>query len=103
MTPAPPSRAMAIASFSSVTVSIAAEMMGTLSATSAQSIVFTSHSFGNISEYPGISRTSSYEKASLNIFPSRNQWKDNWPRMIAGYSPSSPLRRGHIRFVPKNI
>ena len=50
MTPAPPSNAMEMASFSSVTVSMAAEMIGTLSFTSAQRVVRTSHSFGRISE-----------------------------------------------------
>ena len=64
ITPIPPSRAMAIASLASVTVSIAAEIKGTLSVMLRENWVVNDTSLGRTSEYPGMSNTSS------NVIPS---------------------------------
>ena len=65
MMPSPPSRAMAMARRLSVTVSIAAEMMGRLSESPSHSVVRRSTSFGKTSDACGMSRTSSNASPSL--------------------------------------
>jgi hypothetical protein len=64
MTPMPPSRARETASFSSVTVSIAAEASGTLIGTSREKRVARRASRGTRSEWRGTSRTSSNVRPS---------------------------------------
>ncbi len=59
MTPSPPAWAMAMASFDSVTVSIAAEMMGMDSMISRVMCVAVETSAGNTDEAPGFISTSS--------------------------------------------
>ena len=58
-TPIPPSRAMAIAILLSVTVSIAAELIGTFKDIFLVNFDLILTSLGKISEYAGINRTSS--------------------------------------------
>src|SRR4051794_24891258 len=62
----PPACAMAIASRASVTVSIAEEMIGILSEIERVSRVLISTLLGMTSEWPGVNRTSSKVRASLN-------------------------------------
>ena len=59
MTPIPPCWAIEIASADSVTVSIAAETMGVLTAICLVNILFKETSRGSTSEYAGARRTSS--------------------------------------------
>ena len=68
ITPIPPSWAMAIAILLSVTVSIAAETIGMFNDMFLENLEFILTSEGNIVEYPGTNRTSSYVKASEIIF-----------------------------------
>ena len=67
--PMPPWRAMAMAMRDSVTVSMAAEMMGTLSRSSRVSWVDVSTADGITSEASGMSRTSSKVRPMRGIFP----------------------------------
>jgi hypothetical protein len=69
ITPMPPACAMAIASFASVTVSMAEEMTGTLSEIERVTRDETSASFGNTLEAAGLIRTSSKVNATA---PSAN-------------------------------
>ena len=59
ITPMPPSLAMAIAIFDSVTVSIAAVIIGALSTTSLARTVLVLTSLGSTSDFAGIRSTSS--------------------------------------------
>ena len=68
MIPIPPSRASAIANWDSVTVSMAAEMMGILRSILPVSLVFTSVSAGTTLEWAGTRSTSSKVSASLIFF-----------------------------------
>ncbi len=63
-TPMPPSRARAMASRASVTVSMAADSTGMLSWMPGAKVTLRSTSAGNTSERPGTSSTSSKVKAS---------------------------------------
>jgi hypothetical protein len=67
MTPMPPACAMAIARRDSVTVSIAADRIGTLSSMSRAITVRTSVCPGITSEWPGCRRTSSKVSASAPV------------------------------------
>ena len=72
ITPIPPSRAMAIASSSSVTVSIADDTTGVLMRMFLVNNELRSTSLGSISEYEGIRSTSSKVNPSYKIFSSMN-------------------------------
>ena len=71
MIPRPPSRASAIASRASVTVSIAAETIGMLSSIERVSRVRVETSFGSTRDSAGTSSTSSNVNPSLANFRSR--------------------------------
>ena len=64
ITPSPPAWAIAIASFASVTVSIAAEIRGIFSSTSLVNFVVVSASVGKTEDAAGFIRTSSNVSAS---------------------------------------
>jgi hypothetical protein len=61
-TPIPPSRAIAIAILLSVTVSIAAEIIGILRGMFLLNLDLIETSLGKVSEYAGTNSTSSYVK-----------------------------------------
>ena len=65
MTPIPPNFAISMAILDSVTVSIAEEIMGILRFKLFDNFVSVIVSDGRISEYFGVSKTSSYVRASL--------------------------------------
>jgi hypothetical protein len=73
ITPMPPSRAMAMARLASVTVSMAAEIIGIFMGMFLESLVLRLTSRGITSEYDGTSRTSSKVKPSDLTLSS---WKD---------------------------
>ena len=64
MTPMPPWRAIAMAMRDSVTLSIAADTSGTANVMSAANVAAVSTLSGNVSEYPGMTTTSSKVSAS---------------------------------------
>jgi hypothetical protein len=94
MTPMPPACAMAIARRASVTVSMAEEMIGMLSEMERVSRVLMSTALGMTSEWPGVSRTSSKVRASLNE-PFANVISANTCSYAAAWS--GPRRRIHRR------
>src|SRR5208282_4775419 len=66
MTPIPPASASAMASFASVTVSMAEDTIGTFSLSEDVSFVFRSAPLGRTAEWPGRRSTSSKVSASFN-------------------------------------
>ena len=72
-TPIPPTRASAIASRASVTVSIAADTTGIASSSSRVSRVRVETSFGSTSDSAGIRETSSKERPSRANFSSQRE------------------------------
>ena len=105
MIPIPPSRASAIASRDSVTVSIAAETIGISSAIVGVSRVAVATSFGSTADSAGTSSTSSKVRPSLPNFASRSS-SNSKSRLtlptasggVTGFcrspvSPVSPFRR----------
>src|SRR5690554_1925500 len=72
MTPIPPSRATAIAIFVSVTVSIAAEIIGVFSVMFRENFVLKSTSRGRTSEYAGTNNKSSKVNPSVVILSAIN-------------------------------
>ena len=98
MTPMPPSRARATASFHSVTVSMAAEATGTEIGTFREKRVLSSTSLGRNSERQGTRRTSSKVRASrirsrfalIRLEFSGCRWK---PPILPSAPAHAPLER----------
>ena len=92
--PMPPSRASAIASRASVTVSIAAETTGMLSSIVRVSRVRVETSFGSTRDSAGTSSTSSNVRPSLANFRSRatsrcsSSWRSSTLKGCPGYQPA---------------
>src|SRR5664280_1190695 len=85
ITPIPPSLAIAIASSSSVTVSIAAETTGVLMRMFLENIELRSTSLGSTSEYKGTRSTSSKVSPSYNILSSKKDIGEGFKFCFANY------------------